>query len=531
MKKLAYFLLSAALVLSCVPISSAFAYTAPSVIRVGLTYKYKEVSTISITNKSITIGFEHDGAFSPAASLAAASGFSVVCANLYYLKTEKISPDFTTAKNEAVSIINNQGLKAAPCLTGVNSWCVAVGGFQTRAEAVAAQAKLPSATIIEPDKRRTALLDGANIAVLIENADYFPQIQDVAGGTITLGDRRFRGRIEFGRYKGVNLTAVNVLNIDEYLYSVVPSEMPSSWHIEALKAQACAARNYAVCNANKHKADGFDLCDTVDCQVYLGAGNEANSTTAAVNATKNTFILYNDKPIDAVFFSSSGGMTDNSENVWVNALPYFKSVKELNETGAKEWTRTITLKELDNILTAKKIDIGNATGMYIASFNDSGRVGELVIKGTKGTKSLFKEEIRTFFSSLSGGSLESRNFNVYTGALTNTPAQIYITDGSSTVQSPISGINAIDNTLAPTSFGSGSVTVVGSQGTAVYSMTANSVQEFSGPGANIIIVGRGWGHGVGMSQYGAKGMAETGFTFDQILKYYYTGVEVKYIAQ
>lgn len=531
MKKVLLFILASVFVFSNNRLIDVYAYDLPLHIRVGLTYKFKEAESVPVTNQSISIGYESGGQFFESAVLSPALSFSMTYTNLYYLKTEQAYPDYNSAKEAAYIMETVTQYKAVPCLTGTNAWAVYIGGFSNEAEAAEANNKIAEASsVVKSNGRRTSLLDGTSAVMLFDSQDFYPQIRGISGETIKLGDRSFRGRIEFGRYSGGKVTAVNVAAMNEYLYSVVPSEMPSSWHSEALKSQACAARNYAVAGIGKHRNEGYDLCDSIHCQVYLGAGNEAESTTQAVNATEGVMILYDGKPIEAGFFSSSGGMTDNSENVWTNSLPYLRSVKEVNETMAKQWTRVITLAELDKVLSANNANIGSATGMYIGSYNNAGRVGELIITGTKGNKSLQKEDIRTYFSSLSGGSLESRNFSLSTGTAFGDFSNVYITNGFQTVQSPVSAISVTSdgNTLNTLSALLGNITVIGSGGTTAYSQTAAVTQppNTSG-GTDIIITGKGWGHGVGLSQFGAKGMAELGYTYDQILKYYYTGVEVR----
>ena len=139
------------------------------------------------------------------------------------------------------------------------------------------------------------------------------------------------------------LTVINRLLIDEYLYGVVPEEMPASWNIEALKAQAVAARTFALYDKldRKHTQEGFDVCVTTDCQVYGGMDSEAATTNKAIDATKGEVIVYLNQPICSVFHAASGGQTDDSINVWNVNVPYLRAVEDKEEKKQIQNTETI----------------------------------------------------------------------------------------------------------------------------------------------------------------------------------------------
>ncbi len=125
---------------------------------------------------------------------------------------------------------------------------------------------------------------------------------------------------------GGRLTVVNSLPLEEYLLGVVPSEMPSKWNLEAHKAQAIAARSYALANLNKRGSHGYDLKDTPHDQAYGGASSETPQTTRAVLSTKGEVLTYNNKIIPAYYHASSGGKTISAGSVWSHDLPFIKSV-------------------------------------------------------------------------------------------------------------------------------------------------------------------------------------------------------------
>ena len=192
-------------------------------------------------------------------------------------------------------------------------------------------------------------------------------------------DRPYRGQIEVG-VTGQKLNAVNVVGLEQYLQGVVPQEMPSAWPDEALKAQAVAARSYAL----SHRVSGktFDLYADVRSQVYGGVAGESARTTAAVQATKGEVLLWEGKPIDALFHSTSGGKTVAAVEVFGKAVPYLVSVDDphsdlspLNSWGPTPVPETTIRKglKLRTPVTALKlargasgrvlsVDVGTAAG-------------------------------------------------------------------------------------------------------------------------------------------------------------------------
>ena len=337
------------------------------------------------------------------------------------------------------------------------------------------------------------------------------QISDAFGGMMLLNGHPYRGTVEFARLGGAGLTAINILPLEEYLFSVVPSEMPSTWHMEALKAQAVAARTYAldiITRGSSHT--GFDLCDRTCCQVYRGAERERERTTSAVLATSGMAAFFNGQLIEAVYFASSGGFTENSENVWGAAKPYLVSVADPHEFEPVIWSRSFTLNEITHLLTLNGHGfVGTATSVSIGNVFPSGRVENLIIQGTSGQVILERENIRTFFSQSTEGSLKSRNFVISGGAAgSHTVNEISITDGWQTLTTQASGLYIID-----------------AHGHTRRISAESNVN--SAAGDTIVMTGRGFGHGVGMSQRGAEGMARRGYTFREILTHFYTGITIE----
>ncbi|MBQ3818967.1 SpoIID/LytB domain-containing protein [bacterium] len=149
------------------------------------------------------------------------------------------------------------------------------------------------------------------------------KIKTVGAGFVSAKHKWYRGDI-IVQNKGGKLTVINDVPMEDYIKGVVPAEMPSSWEPEAHKAQAIAARSYALANLGKRGSYGYDLKDTPEDQAYNGASAETQGTNAAVDATKGIVLTYNMKVISAYYSASAGGHTNT--NSWGSSLPYLRSV-------------------------------------------------------------------------------------------------------------------------------------------------------------------------------------------------------------
>ena len=281
-------------------------------------------------------------------------------------------------------------------------------------------------------------------------------------GELSLDGRRYRGALEL-RHKSGGLTAVNIVPVDGYLRSVVPEEMPVDWPAEAIKAQSVAARSFAIASRGRHAGEGYDLCTTTHCQLYTGTAAEKSASNAAIKATRGEVLTYGGKPIEALFHTDSGGMTENSEDVWGSHVPYLRAAKD---TPAKTmpWTKTISRADLERKLAAKGHDIGKVRSLALSplaigrSAKDrtaSGRVKTMTVKGTKGTATL---------SGMTWRSLLGLKSTLFDAKLTKDA---------------------------------------------------------------VTFTGYGSGHGLGISQWGAERMATRGASYAEILHHYYTGTKLQ----
>ncbi len=305
-------------------------------------------------------------------------------------------------------------------------------------------------------------------------------------------DRTYRGKIEI-RVTKSGLSIVNIANLEEYLYGVVPSEMPSSWPKEALKAQAVAARSEAVSKLGRHQGEGFDLCDEVHCQAYRGVSQENERVNGLVDETQGQIMTSGGKPVDALYSSSCGGHTQDNifgareEVSYIKGSPDYESPEKsfplspyaldqwlrfpdqgilcnlpgVLPRGQFRWVRTYNAEEM-NRMANKLGDIGDVKEIMVLKREKSGHISSLKITGTKSSLTLDKElVIRKAF-----GNLRSSLFKLE-------------------IKKTKEGLP----------------------------------EEF-------IFFGGGWGHGVGMCQSGTYGLAKNGKSFSEILDRYFKGVRL-----
>jgi stage II sporulation protein D len=198
----------------------------------------------------------------------------------------------------------------------------------------------------------------------------------------------YRGSMQVDVISG-KLRAVNVVGLEQYLYGVVPAEMPYTWTPEALKAQAVVARSYALAT---RRTGAFDLYPDTRSQMYLGVDHERPSTNAAVNATAGKVVLYNGQVAKTYFFSTSGGRTASAQDAWGESVPYLVSVPDPYDSISPhhDWGPfTFTGATL-----AKRLKMPGRIMDLQPQLNSSGRIKALTVVGTKGTVSMPGNDLR-----------------------------------------------------------------------------------------------------------------------------------------
>jgi len=364
-----------------------------------------------------------------------------------------------------------------------------------------------SSTVVSPTSNYVRVFMGDKTLIMYNSKTtqmfFAAGAKDSGVPVVEYNKKNYRNGIGFRRTARSDLAVINYVNMNEYLYGVLPKEMSGTWPLEALKAQAVAARNYAYVNRGKHGEHGFDICTTVDCQVFGGFEVEATLSNAAVDQTNGKYLLYEGKPVVCYFHSNSGGATESVEFVWSRGVPYLKSVSDPFSLEAPRtfWEKTYTMKEVENKLSAKGFDVGEVKRVYVKEYSSSGRALELVVEGVKDQVSLFKDRIRNVFGYFD---LKSTLFT-------------------------LSGDNQVVIRADQYFHGKGLENTTILSATGKKTLTSGAVSIYNGfdkyekdvTMEKVVINGQGFGHGVGMSQWGAKKMAEEGYTYDQILTHYY----------
>ncbi len=329
---------------------------------------------------------------------------------------------------------------------------------------------------------------------------------------VYLENKAYRGNLNFKFIKSNELSAINELPLEEYVYGVVPLEIGVTVHDEALNAQAIVARTYALCQ-NKHADYGINVCNTTCCQVYGGYSAESRRTNEATDRTTGIVVTYKGVIVTPYYFSSSGGYTENSENVWVSSVPYLKAVVDDYDIN-RTWTYTYSLTEMTNHIRSLGHDIGEVKKVVVDSNSSTGRVLAMTISGTRGSVTFLKSNVREAFPN----SLPSQLF------ILGNQTTVKVMDAFGNIVTQVLDRSSIRGLYATSKLTSSSVNI--QKNGSVERITLIS----SGKANEIVVSGRGSGHGVGMAQWGAINMAEDGYTYDRIIKYFYTGVELETIT-
>lgn len=347
---------------------------------------------------------------------------------------------------------------------------------------------------------------------------------------------RYYGGFEYTRITGGHINVLNVVGLEDYVKCVTPSEMPSSWEMEAIKAQAICARTYVMGSVKHMRTYGFDVCASTCCQAYGGQANAKASSNAAVDATAGMCIYYNGTVIggNAVFYSSNGGASEDSENVWSSTIPYLRGKEDPYEgtitIPGYKYTVTYTAEQLTDIVARNGYgSIGTVADIYVSEWTEVGNVKKVTIVNTAGkTRTVKGETCRTIFnSSAYGKTVKSQRYTINGAGASGGSENTFYINGASNPVSTLSGLYTIsDSGIIGAYNGTDSEAyVITSSGSAplVVGGTGNTPSYEDG---TFVIEGTGWGHNVGLSQYGAQAMAKLGYSYKDILEFYYTGVTV-----
>ncbi len=285
-------------------------------------------------------------------------------------------------------------------------------------------------------------------------------IKPVGAGEVEVDGNRYKGFIRLITENNGCLTVVNELPLEDYVMGVLAGEIPGSWPIEALKAQAIAARTFAVYKQSeaKRKAQPYDLESTASSQMYIGSRLVNQNIQQAVWSTQGEILTYKDQPIMAVFHSNCGGETTGAAEVWGHDQPYLRPIDCSfgNHGPHYQWKEEVGISEVTRKLRLAKISIYDIVQISDVDRDENHRVKKLVLMDGDGTKKTIKGA--AFRMALGPDVIRSTRFEV-----------------------------KLD-------------------------------------GDKMLFGGLGWGHGVGLCQEGACGMAKAGYGAFDILRHYYYGV-------
>ncbi|OEG71203.1 hypothetical protein ATZ36_15475 [Candidatus Endomicrobiellum trichonymphae] len=302
--------------------------------------------------------------------------------------------------------------------------------------------------------------------IIIEKRHFSPPLKvESSNGIIFANSKHYRGYLTIIK-SGNKMNIINVLPIEDYIKGVLPEEIVANWSIEALKSQAVISRTYAIANLNRHSAQGFNICSTVHCQVYSGAGIESNSCNKAVLETQCETLSYDGKFAQTVFHANCGGHTEDPKYIWnwKDTPPYLKGVKCGYCTAAPytKWEKTLSESFIRKKLSNNNNNIGKIKSIKIKGKTSAGTAKELKITHSKGEVALGAYQFRL----------------------------------------------AVD----------------------AWQIKSHTFDFIKTDGDKFYFKGRGWGHKVGLCQWGAEGMAEKGKTYKEILAHFYPGTTIKKVS-
>lgn len=452
----------------------------------------------------------------------------------YHLKVDDYNYNSYADVLNRIEELSEQGIRAYPYYNS-QDFEVWIGMFVNESEASEKKRQLKSegikTDIIKDDNDRIIIYDDLNNVIFAYNNDYNIFISsfdnDLEKNAVNVDGKKYRGMIGFFIIEDYKLVTINRLDVESYLYGVIPNEMSPSWPIEALKAQVLAARTYAISNINPNASYGYDMVDNQNSQVYRGFESEQINSNQAVDETAGEMIYHSGSLINAYFHSTSGGKTENSENVWTYSLPYVRGVDDeySNISPYSTWNK---IMNTDKIIEKLKEDGNEANKIYdikLTEISENNRILKTLIETDCENIEYQKETIRKV---LGYDFLLSTWFDVdYNNKKT------FVSTCDVNVNN-----NEEDKEMLKTVEQKSEDKIYGKK-----AISADGIKEIKSENASLIsdktkeetltypseyyFNGRGWGHGIGLSQYGAKQMAIEGFTYDEILKHYYSGVEIK----
>ncbi len=386
---------------------------------------------------------------------------------------------------------------------------LAQSGFDLWVEDTLAGSLPDQRVVIRASGNKLVLTGNAGAQIALPGDDWvlLSSGQGLESSRVVIDGTSYRGGATASLYAGA-VEGINRVTMDQYLYGVLPKEMSPQWPLEALKAQAVAARNFAESSRSKHAERGYDLCDTTDCQVYGGMDVEAPATTRAVDETSDLFLYYGEDLVQCYYHANSGGHTASVENVWSRGAAYLVGKPDPYSVGtpSERWSATYTRGEIEAVLEGAGYRIGSLLSVQVEEVARDFRVQRITFTGDRDSVTLEKEAVRRLFGYTT---FKSIWYDVDAGG------SLYVRDAMTSRAGETRGLVVRSS--------EGETLLSGS----LYAATRGGIRSVETTGDEITFAGQGYGHGIGMSQWGARTMAEEGMTFEEILTFYYTDTEVR----
>lgn len=432
---------------------------------------------------------------------------------------------------------------------------VRVGAYTTKEEAESALASLGSGEV------KGTSSYGVNVVITGTNKILFqfdggasqclgimPDVTGASDVRTWFWDIKYRGGFTYQRIDGGNITVANIIDLENYVKGVAPYEMGRTWPLEALKTQATCARTYALRRLNSHNSLGFDLCNTDHCQVYYGVGSQSTTwgpspvSDQAVEETAGQVVWYKNSLAETVYSSSFGGASENAKYIWgtdtEKSYPYLCGVVDPYEEKAdsinsrSNWTVSYTAAELEDRLHSKYYGTGHSIDHLELLYSELGNVIKLTVHWDNNQTSEFKpSNIRSVFGVNSiRFTINGKTVSPGSGSTSGTGGS-YAVNGSGSLSS-LDGLYAISGAGSTSGLGDDLYVISGGSTTSVLEPGNGSGGSNQGGGTvtvsgnSYVFNGGGWGHQVGMSQFGAYAMSQLGFTYDEICEFYYPGTTV-----
>lgn len=461
------------------------------------------------------------------------------------------------------------GLEVYPIPSYINgSYRIRAGHFSSASAASQSASALTmlipdlEVKVVSPTQTAVSVVDPLTDTILFEyddgdaNALALRPLKNADGTEnylITPAKKSYDGAFMFRRYNstisknaedidGVSLTSI--IELGDYLKGVLPYEVNTSWHSEALRAFAIVARSFTLSKLNCHEsAYGFDLCNSTHCQVYNGRAKIDNATIKAVDETSGLVITYNNKVVEAVYSAVQGGVSVSSEDAWYEAIPYLRAVQtpweiytnhtygtwtvEVSPTELAEYLRSKGYTQIKGSIVNISIDqlAKNSTYVYKLTLTDA-YGNSLTLTKTDTVRSALSKYLKSANFVVGKGEVEAEITTFSTESLTST--NVMTSSGMLSTDNEKEQISVISSGNISKSLKSSSVITkdgIGTPGKLV-SKTETQVVTASNPN-NFIFVGKGWGHGVGISQIGLRDLARQGYQAEDMLDLYLTDVEIK----